>query len=116
MKIASTVFHALAIVASMIGVLASAERAGATPIQFGSNYYDFVPTTYDLSWADASAAASASTFMGVNGYLATVTSARQKTISLRQLFQLSMASLSRGLEDMSPLTARVPGLQARMPD
>jgi hypothetical protein len=63
--------------ASIIGVLASTELAGATPIQFGSNYYDFVPTTYDLPWADASADASASVFMGMNGHLATITSAAE---------------------------------------
>src|SRR5262245_27119806 len=50
--------------------------AAGTPIAFGSNYYDFVPAV-GISWADASAAASASTFLGVNGHLATVTSAAE---------------------------------------
>src|SRR5215510_2887252 len=67
----SAAVAALILVASSIG----GPAAGA-PVSFGSNYYDFVPTV-GISWADASAAASASMFLGVNGHLATVTSAAE---------------------------------------
>jgi hypothetical protein len=52
------------------------ERAHAAPVQFGDSYYEYV-THEAISWADANAAASASTFMGVNGHLATVTSSAE---------------------------------------
>ena len=56
--------------------MAQIQLAAATPIALGSNYYDFVAGT-DISWASADAAASASTFLGVNGHLATITSATE---------------------------------------
>jgi hypothetical protein len=69
-----------------VGLLAAAtiiplSGAEAAPIQFGDSYYEFVPEEA-VSWADASAAASASTFMGVNGHLATVTSAGENDFLL----------------------------------
>jgi hypothetical protein len=51
-------------------------HAQAAPVQFGDNYYEYV-THEAISWADANTAASTSTFMGVNGHLATVTSSAE---------------------------------------
>jgi len=48
--------------------------ADAVPIQFGTQYFDFVSDP-GVTWADAETAAAASTFDGVNGFLAVVTSA-----------------------------------------
>jgi hypothetical protein len=76
MKRTPTMLSILGIVASLAGVIGSSDRAAATPVQFGSNYYEFVLAD-SISWADANAAASASTFMGVNGHLVTVTSAAE---------------------------------------
>ena len=50
--------------------------AEAAPIQFGSHFYDFV-TNNLISWQNASNAAASSSFMGVNGHLATVMSAEE---------------------------------------
>jgi hypothetical protein len=76
MKCDSKTFRALAIVASIVGWAASGSRASASPVQFGSNYYEFVLAD-SISWADANAAAAARVFGGVNGHLATVTSAAE---------------------------------------
>jgi hypothetical protein len=76
MKRTSIILTALAIAASIVGVLTGGDRASASPVQFGSNYYDYVVAD-GISWADANAAASASVFGGVNGHLATVTSAAE---------------------------------------
>ena len=63
------------------GILSLATTAEAVPIQYGSSYYEYV-THEAVSWNDASTAASASTFMGVNGHLATVTSAAENDFLL----------------------------------
>lgn len=66
----------------LAGALVSFDRAAdAAPIQFGSNYYEYIPDEA-ISWNNASAAASASSFMGVNGHLATVTSAGENNFLL----------------------------------
>ena len=71
----------LTLLLAVTGLLMGAARAEATPIPFGSNYYELIivlpPQFSDGSsntWAAASAAASASTFGGVNGHLVTITS------------------------------------------
>ena len=64
--------------AATILPLAGAEAA---PIQFGNSYYEFVPDE-SITWSEASAAASGSTFMGVNGHLATVTSSAGRALNL----------------------------------
>jgi hypothetical protein len=71
---------ALAAVLLVVG----AAPAMATPVQFGSNYYEFVlvlqPGFADGSantWTAASASAAASTFGGATGHLATITSAAE---------------------------------------
>jgi hypothetical protein len=51
-------------------------HAQAAPVQFGDSFYEYV-THEAISWADANTAASSSTFMGVNGHLATVTSSAE---------------------------------------
>ena len=76
MKSTSNIFRAFAIVASIVGVLAGGDRASGSPVQFGSNYYEFV-LAEGISWADANTAASNSIFGGVNGHLATITSAAE---------------------------------------
>jgi hypothetical protein len=68
------------IVICMIGVLTiSTSQVEAIPMQFGSNYYEFVEvadpyTGNNNEWNTVSAAASTSVFNGVNGHLATITS------------------------------------------
>ncbi|HXT68245.1 MAG TPA: PEP-CTERM sorting domain-containing protein [Vicinamibacterales bacterium] len=68
------------------GFLAVTARAEASPIQFGSNFYDLVivlPTVFSdgsaNTWSAAQAAAAASTFGGVNGHLVTITSAAENS-------------------------------------
>ena len=62
-----------------LGLLSIPARAEASPLQFGSNFYELIlsdaafPYTSN-TWSAASTAAGASVFMGVNGHLATVTS------------------------------------------
>jgi len=55
--------------------------AEAAPIQFGSSFYEYIPDEA-ASWNEASAAASASTFMGAQGHLATVTSSAENDFVL----------------------------------
>jgi hypothetical protein len=61
--------------------LGCAGRAEATPMQFGSNYYDLIivgpPTPATNTWGAADVAAASSVFGGVNGHLATITSAAE---------------------------------------
>lgn len=57
----------------MLMVMNWSSVANAAPIQFGSNYYEFVSAPL-ISWANANTAASASSFGGSIGHLATVTS------------------------------------------
>ena len=79
--------HATTLFLTVAGFLAAAGRAEATPVQFGSNYYELVlvlsPSGFAdgsaNTWAAASAAASANIFGGVAGHLATVTSAAENT-------------------------------------
>lgn len=67
--------RAMLAAALLVGAIVPFGReAAAAPIQFGSRYYEFVPDEA-VSWNDASAAASAATFLGAQGHLATVTSA-----------------------------------------
>ena len=63
------------------GTLALSHQAEATPIQFGSNYYEYIPDEA-ISWSAASTAASAGTFLGAQGHLATVTSAGENNFLL----------------------------------
>jgi PEP-CTERM motif len=53
-------------------------EAQAQQVQFGSNYYEFV-SAIQISHPDATTAASASTFFGVHGHLATITSAAENS-------------------------------------
>lgn len=80
--------------------------AEAAPVQFGSSYYEFVPDE-SVTWAEASAAASASTFMGVNGYLATVTSAAENDflVNLGPVYSVAQGAWLGGAVDASQ-TAR----------
>jgi len=55
--------------------------AEAAPVQFGSSFYEYIPDEA-TSWNEASAAASASTFMGAQGHLATVTSSGENDFVL----------------------------------
>ncbi len=69
-----------------VGLLAAAATlpfasADAAPVQFGNSYYAYI-SDEAVSWNDASAAAGASTFMGVNGHLATVTSSAENDFLL----------------------------------
>ena len=63
-------------------------QASSTQIQFGSNYYEFVLAD-SISWADANAAASARTYLGLNGHLATVTSAAENDFLANSLADFS---------------------------
>jgi hypothetical protein len=71
----------LGVAALLMAFAANGDRASASPIQFGSNYYDFVATNgiNGITWEEASAAAALSVFGGVNGHLATITSAAENS-------------------------------------
>ena len=76
-----TKFARSSILAALLVVLGTAPAA-ATPVQFGSNYYELILVPQPEianTWAAASASAAASTFGGVNGHLATITSAAENT-------------------------------------
>jgi hypothetical protein len=75
---------------SFVGILALSQSADATPIQYGNSYYEYVPGEA-YSWSHANASASASTFMGVNGHLATVTSAGENDFLLGLITPLPTA-------------------------
>jgi hypothetical protein len=62
--------------------------AEAAPVQFGSSFYEYIPDEA-VSWNEASAAASASTFMGAQGHLATVTSSGENDFVLGLITPLS---------------------------
>lgn len=74
----SIAFRTFATIASIAAIGAGTDRASAAPVQFGSNYYDFVSAD-DISWAAANTAASASVYLGLNGHLATVTSSAENS-------------------------------------
>jgi hypothetical protein len=78
--------------------------AGATaaPVQFGDSYYEFVQNEA-VSWAAASSAASASTFMGVNGHLATVTSSAENDflVNLGPVYAVAQGAWLGGAVDAS---------------
>ena len=87
------------------GLLAAAallplSGAAAAPIQFGDSFYEYVPEEA-ISWADASAAAGAATFMGVNGHLATVTSAAENDflVDLGPVFSTAQGAWLGGAVD-----------------
>jgi len=67
----------VAVAAGIVGVVAVVAPASATtiPAKFQSSWYQFVDDSSGISWADANSAASALTFMGASGHLATITSA-----------------------------------------
>lgn len=54
----------------------AAGSVGAAPVSFGSSSYEFVASD-GISWADANAAATGTTYLGLSGYLASVTSAAE---------------------------------------
>jgi hypothetical protein len=70
------VVRALAVAAILTGATVAGEQAYGSTLQFGNAYYTFVSANA-ISWADAEAAAEASTFMGVTGHLATITTAAE---------------------------------------
>ena len=59
--------------------LCTAGSAAAAPVQYGVNghWYEFISTA--VTWQTAFNAANASTYLGMQGYLATVTSAGENT-------------------------------------
>ncbi len=74
----------LGLIALFFGVIGT---ANATPVAFGDNYYEFVEVTNPYegtnnSWETANIAASELTYHGVNGHLATVTSAEENSFLL----------------------------------
>ena len=89
-----------AALASIVVTSCVVEPAIGTPIAFSSNYYDYVPAV-SISWADASAAAAASVFLGVNGHLATVTSAAENNF-LAGSFDFSAVTQSSAAACLSP--------------
>lgn len=74
-------FRSLLISAATVAALAT-PQVQAAPVIFGSNAYELITVANPYSgnnnsWSTASSAAQASTFMGVSGHLATVTSAAE---------------------------------------
>jgi len=70
----------VALATGMVGVGATMP-ALADPILFSAIYFEYVSAP-GISWDDANAASAASSFMGVTGHLATVTSATQNSFLL----------------------------------
>ena len=60
----------------IVGALVAAP-ASATPISFGQNAYEYIPTL-NLSISQATAAAQAMTYNGVSGHLVTILSAQEQ--------------------------------------
>jgi len=58
-------------------VLSLASTASAAPLQFGSNYYDLIIPTSTNDWFSAQTASNSSTYLGLSGHLATITSAAE---------------------------------------
>lgn len=63
----------------ILGLFVAVLQTGATPQNFGSNYYEFVQVAQPFegsnnAWMTAKAAASASVYNGLSGHLATVAS------------------------------------------
>jgi hypothetical protein len=69
----------LAAVACVAAVSGMSAPAHAAPIQYAANghWYEFIATP--VNWTQAFAAANASTFLGLQGYLATITTAGENT-------------------------------------
>ena len=61
---------------ALMGALVLGETASSAPVQFGSNYFEYISAD-SISWDDANAASAASSFMGLTGHLAIVTSAAE---------------------------------------
>jgi hypothetical protein len=68
----------LAVVVGAMGLASAVAPASAAPILFGSSYYDFVVDDA-VSWADANTAASALSFNGASGHLATITTGAENS-------------------------------------
>jgi len=87
--------------------------AQAAPVQFGDSFYEYV-THEAISWNDANAAASASTFMGVNGHLATVTSAAENDflVNLAPTFFVQQVAWLGGAVDSTQTARWVVGPEA----
>lgn len=78
MKITACAARRLAAGLSVAGALGIANTASAAPIQFGSSYYSYVfMLPGQMDWNAANAAASALSFLGSSGHLATLTSAAE---------------------------------------
>jgi hypothetical protein len=71
-------------------VVATAVPALSDPIQFGSDYFEYVSDP-GVSWATAEANAASLSFLGATGYLAVVTSAAQNNF-LAANFTISATS------------------------
>jgi hypothetical protein len=94
-------------------ILPLGDAAEAAPIQFGNSFYEYVPDEA-ISWSNASAAASTSTFMGVNGHLATVTSSGENNflLGLSGTLPTAQGSWLGGAVDASAQASWVVGPEA----
>jgi hypothetical protein len=86
MKPTPSIAFALSKVAGTLAIAGALLAGGglhAAPVQFGTNYYEFIAVDdggnpdNGISWASASAAAAGLTHLGSPGHLATVTSAAE---------------------------------------
>jgi hypothetical protein len=68
----------LAVVLGAMGLAGAVAPASAAPVLFGTSYYDFVASD-GISWDDAKTAASALSFNGASGHLATITSGAENS-------------------------------------
>lgn len=84
----------------LVAALFLAKPASAAPIQWSSavggndHYYDFVFAS-NIAWTDANIAAGASSFLGLAGHLATITSAGENSF-LTTLVSTSLAGTDIG--------------------
>jgi hypothetical protein len=84
-----------------------AGTVSAIPVQWGGNghYYEAISEPY-MNWSEAKIAAELSSFMGVSGHLATITSAEENTFIFTQL---SIGTDPYWLGGFQPATAAEPG-------
>ncbi len=80
----------------------AAGTASAAPIQYGANghWYEFISTA--VNWQTAFNAANASNYLGMQGYLATVTSAGENTFVASNVANGALAWLG-GSDDGAPV-------------
>jgi len=75
MRIISRFMSSVALATTVV-MAGAAIPASSLPLEFGSDYFEYISDP-GISWADAKTAAASLSYLGATGYLATVTSAAE---------------------------------------